>query len=408
MIAKTAMMMMMMMMMVVVMMMGSEPSSTLSRRSAVLMLLRPFCLCFLPQAQYLEWCKQTQDAAPAELKTGEAWELVKRSLKQELGLDASEVFRDFEPEPLGAASIGQAHRAVLSPAYGGHEVVVKVQAPGIERRFRADLKVLIGFCQIAMPQHVPPLMEVEKAFLTEFDYREEAANLEEVRRNVSPRFGDRVVLPEAFRSICTKDVLVMTRLEGTKLADGLREAYARHARRLGVSPEALEQQQVASVDARAGGATVATQAAAVRTANRLRVVSDCILSANPLRLAWNLSPGRLLFGPLKYRWSEPLPNLGELLQLLLDVHIAEILDDGVFNADPHPGNILLMPDGRLGLLDYGQTKRLPVEVRVSFAKLIVALCVDDRPEVVRLVREDFGGSSKKSVDDITYRLCAFW
>ena len=32
----------------------------------------------------------------------------------------------------------------------------------------------------------------------------------------------------------------------------------------------------------------------------------------------------------------------------------EILRLGVFNADPHPGNVLLMPDGRLGLIDYGQ------------------------------------------------------
>eukprot|EP00951_Prasinocladus_malaysianus_P043655 scaffold548963_cov28-Prasinocladus_malaysianus.AAC.1 len=67
-----------------------------------------------------------------------------------------------------------------------------------------------------------------------------------------------------------------------------------------------------------------------------------------------------------------------------------------------------MPDGRLGLLDYGQTKRLPVPIRLSFAKLIIALSVNDRPEVVRLVREEFGGSSRRSDDDITYRLAAFW
>ena len=35
-------------------------------------------------------------------------------------------------------------------------------------------------------------------------------------------------------------------------------------------------------------------------------------------------------------------------------HRYQIFVDGVFNGDPHPGNILLMPDGRLGLIDYGQ------------------------------------------------------
>eukprot|EP00951_Prasinocladus_malaysianus_P048678 scaffold661144_cov34-Prasinocladus_malaysianus.AAC.1 len=68
-----------------------------------------------------------------------------------------------------------------------------------------------------MPQHVEPLKEIERAFLTEFDYREEAANLEEVRGNVAPRFGDRIVLPEALPALCTKEVLVMTQLTGVKL-----------------------------------------------------------------------------------------------------------------------------------------------------------------------------------------------
>ena len=44
---------------------------------------------------------------------------------------------------------------------------------------------------------------------------------------------------------------------------------------------------------------------------------------------------------------------------------------GLFNADPHPGNILVMPDGRLGLIDYGQCKRLTQETRAKLAKLLV-------------------------------------
>ena len=47
--------------------------------------------------------------------------------------------------------------------------------------------------------------------------------------------------------------------------------------------------------------------------------------------------------------------------------MAEVLIDGVFNADPHPGNILYV-DGKLGLIDYGQVKRITEEERLGLAK----------------------------------------
>lgn len=60
------------------------------------------------------------------------------------------------------------------------------------------------------------------------------------------------------------------------------------------------------------------------------------------------------------------------------MHADEVLRDGVFNGDPHPGNILLLDDGRLGLIDYGQVKTLPEQTRLSLARLFVALQHDDR------------------------------
>jgi predicted unusual protein kinase regulating ubiquinone biosynthesis (AarF/ABC1/UbiB family) len=38
---------------------------------------------------------------------------------------------------------------------------------------------------------------------------------------------------------------------------------------------------------------------------------------------------------------------------LFKVHGHEIFCTPVFNADPHPGNIIVLPDNRLGLIDYG-------------------------------------------------------
>ena len=48
-----------------------------------------------------------------------------------------------------------------------------------------------------------------------------------------------------------------------------------------------------------------------------------------------------------------------------------LLVDGLFQADPHPGNILILPDGKVGLLDFGLTKELPDPIRVGFARLVI-------------------------------------
>ena len=60
-------------------------------------------------------------------------------------------------------------------------------------------------------------------------------------------------------------------------------------------------------------------------------------------------------------------------------------------GDPHPGNILLCKndDGspQLGLIDYGQVKRLSKDHRHLFCQIIIALDDNKKEEVVRLVRE---------------------
>jgi predicted unusual protein kinase regulating ubiquinone biosynthesis (AarF/ABC1/UbiB family) len=57
----------------------------------------------------------------------------------------------------------------------------------------------------------------------------------------------------------------------------------------------------------------------------------------------------------------------------------QIMVDGLFQADPHPGNILILPDGRVALLDFGLTKELPPAVRLGFCKLVVATATRDYP-----------------------------
>ena len=104
---------------------------------------------FLPD-QYMEWCKKCQDEVPTELAPGQARAIIEANL----GKKIEDVFDEFEEEPCGAASIGQVHRAKLK---SGQEVAIKVQAPGIERKFRADIKTVKDFVWLALPQHVSPM-----------------------------------------------------------------------------------------------------------------------------------------------------------------------------------------------------------------------------------------------------------
>jgi ubiquinone biosynthesis protein len=68
---------------------------------------------------------------------------------------------------------------------------------------------------------------------------------------------------------------------------------------------------------------------------------------------------------------------GDLLGTLL----RQIVIDGIFHADPHPGNILLLADGRLGLIDFGSVGRLDSELRSALERLLLAL---DRRDPVAL------------------------
>jgi aarF domain-containing kinase len=80
--------------------------------------------------------------------------------------------------------------------------------------------------------------------------------------------------------------------------------------------------------------------------------------------------GERIIGPVSAALSQEERN--ELAQSVTAAFGHQILVDGVFQADPHPGNLLLMPDGRVALLDFGLTKELPDDIRIGFAHLVVA------------------------------------
>ena len=58
---------------------------------------------------------------------------------------------------------------------------------------------------------------------------------------------------------------------------------------------------------------------------------------------------------------------------LLDTLLCQVLLDGTFHADPHPGNVLLLTDGTLGLLDFGSVGRIDAGLRAALQRLLLAL-----------------------------------
>ena len=69
---------------------------------------------------------------------------------------------------------------------------------------------------------------------------------------------------------------------------------------------------------------------------------------------------------------------------------------------------MLLTDGRLGLIDYGQVKTMSVKERINLARLILAHEKKDKKEVVRLTFDVMGTITKKKDPNVAYLSSAFW
>ncbi len=104
--------------------------------------------------------------------------LARGVVEAELGGSLTDHFRDFDPLPLAAASIGQVHRARLK---SGEDVVVKVQYPGVDLALRNDLRFTGGLVTLVgrlLPNTDARAMvdELKVRLEAELDYRLEAEN----------------------------------------------------------------------------------------------------------------------------------------------------------------------------------------------------------------------------------------
>lgn len=149
-------------------------------------------------------------------------ELAAAMVESELGRAPEEVFSEFSPAPIAAASIGQVHAARL---HDGTEVAVKVQYPGVVDAIHDDLantELLFTFMKIAkgiIPQYrnfdVRAIAdEIAERFSEELDYGTELANQTEFADHY--RGHPFVRVPEVFPELSTDRVLTMEMVHGRR------------------------------------------------------------------------------------------------------------------------------------------------------------------------------------------------
>lgn len=161
---------------------------------------------------------------------------LRAAAERELGMPLTEAFAWFDDVPVAAASLGQAHRAHLTPAgaadTGFRDVIVKVQRPGIDAIVAVDLAALRRIAQwlrrisiVSKRVDAPALVEeFALTSLEEIDYRHEATNAERFRDEFAAT--GRVVVPEIAWERSTRRVLTLADVSAIKITDvaALREA----------------------------------------------------------------------------------------------------------------------------------------------------------------------------------------
>lgn len=258
-----------------------------------------------------------QDEVPAE-----SFDDIRALAESELGMPLERAYAWIDDAPLAAASLGQAHRARLTPAdaadAGFTDVVVKIQRPGIDRIVDTDLRALrkvAGWLnrvravseRVDAPALVDAFAEVCR---DEIDYLHEASGCERFAEEFAD--DDRVGAPEVGWERTTRRVLTLQDVTAIKISDvdSLREA--------GVDP-------------------------------------------------------------------------AEVSPVFAAVMLDQLFSNGYFHADPHPGNIFVVPDAdgswQLMFVDFGMMGEVPPSTRRGLRQLVIAMAARDGAGLVQAARE---------------------
>jgi len=395
----------------------------------------------LPE-QYRERFRTLQSDVPGH----EEFAMVQAVLKRELQVDdLSTLFESIQETPEGAASIGQAHRAVLKAAADGgeREVIVKVQYPDAAWQVPADIQCVGDLLKICVYAGIVDesaanmsFSEFARQFLSELDYEAEQRNLRETYQSTllaeAPYRKRGVLVPQVYEELSSSKVITMSYLKGPKLEE-----------------EALRQLELLGIDTKKGIGSIVRDAArdASKAGDEMdedTVVSEATLSSqkNSWKVRWGKRVGQWVgvdnaFSVLRWtrrmllwstavaastvglaapllpaswkEWSDSHVTAYEQAQrlaltkswidALFDVHGYQIFQQGLFNADCHPGNILVVEDDegattKLGLIDYGQCKRMTPTEQVKVAELLLSVANKESDDRVAAAFRRLGVQSK--------------
>jgi ubiquinone biosynthesis protein len=237
------------------------------------------------------------------------WDQVEEVITRALGAPVGEVFAELQPEPAAAASIAQVHKARLRCGDG------------------PDAEVAV---KVQRP---------------------------------------------GIRSTVDQDLDILLRLADT-LED--RARWARAVGTAGVArgfAAAMREELDFRVEARNMAAVASTwqdqqRAVAGSIPVVLPAVHEQLCTEHVLVIEWLDGVSLRDAGPLI---DDRGLERAELTRALLRSMVYQITEGGVFHADPHPGNVLLLTDGRLALLDFGSVGRLDSQQRSALLNLLLAV-----------------------------------
>ncbi|MCC8358724.1 ABC1 kinase family protein [Salinimicrobium sediminilitoris] len=254
--------------------------------------------------RYLEALATLQDDNPTI-----PYEEVQEIVENELGTKISKAFNYFEEEPLASASIGQVHLAELR---SGKTVAVKVQRPGIRKKFMEDLDTLEEMAGLAV-KHTDVgkkygfsdvLGELRRIMLHELDYLREANNL--VTLGINLKEYPRLIVPQPIPDYTTSKVLTMEYVKGKK-----------------------------------------------------------ITSISPLKKTEN--------------------DYTALVDEFIEAYLKQIVSDGFVHADPHPGNIHLLENEKIALMDLGMVAQFSKKMKDYLLRLLLGLSKNDGEEIATIL-----------------------
>jgi aarF domain-containing kinase len=401
--------------------------------------------------------------------------VIQPTIERAFGKPLHDVYVSIDEVPVGAASIGQAHKAIMKrvDAETGKEalvdVIVKVQYPDAKWQVPADVQCVADFLKLCVffgvvDESAASLshQEFSKQFLAELDYEQERQYLQEVYDSsldeTAPYVRRGVLIPQVFPDLCTKEVITMTYLPGPKFEEEARKQLkllgidtdkgirsilqettkdVNNTKRTSSSVQQPQHELSSSVlkpnwtwalsfVERVGSFVGVDNLLLLVRLSRKIFLWSTIAAVKSINLASRLSSSQQLVPQSMLEWAEAhesaqsqadmLDWTKDAIDALFDVHGYQIFHQGLFNADAHPGNILIVQqpqDGKnkhsvvrpkLGLIDYGQCKRLTPTERQMVANLILSVANDESDDVIA---SRFRALGIKTKNDSTPFLASF-